>query len=74
MNREIRKQINKALEKNPVCYVLITCGQSLENGQMQVEMSYDGDPDLAAYLIQDAQRIMDLEGAEEIELGHHTQR
>ncbi len=41
-------------EKN-ACYVLITCGEPEEDGKMHVEMTYEGDACLAAYLIESAQ-------------------
>ncbi len=59
-SREISLQsIKKALSKNNACYVLITCGEPSEDGNMQVEMSYDGDETLAAYLIESAQNAFD---------------
>ncbi len=43
------------------CYVLITCKEPSQDGQMQVEMSYGGDPMLAAYLVESASSFMDVE-------------
>ena len=51
--------IKKALSKNNACYVLITCGEPSEDGKMQVEMDYDGDESLAAYLLESAQSVFD---------------
>jgi hypothetical protein len=65
MNKRSRKHLQDALNKNPSCYVLITCGQPSEDGQMQVEMTYQGDAALASYLLRDAQIFFDQE--EEIE-------
>lgn len=61
MNKRSRKHLQEALDKDPSCYVLITCGQPSEDGQMQVEMTYQGDAALASYLIQGAQSFMDQE-------------
>lgn len=61
MNKRSRKHLQEALDKNPSCYVLITCGQPSEDGQMQVEMTYQGDAALAAYLLQGAQLFIDQE-------------
>lgn len=61
MNKSCRKHLQEALKKNPSCYVLITCGQPSENGDMQVEMTYQGDTALAAYLLEGAQFFMDQE-------------
>jgi len=47
--------------KDHACYVLITCGQPSADGKMQVEMTYEGDPTLAAYLIENAQGFIDQE-------------
>jgi hypothetical protein len=58
--RDISLQsIKKALGKNNACYVLITCGEPSEDGKMQVEMSYEGDQTLAAYLVESAQNVFD---------------
>lgn len=45
--------------KTPACSVLITCGEPNEEGKMQVEMTYEGDMVLAAYLLENAQNILD---------------
>jgi hypothetical protein len=54
-------EIKKALSKNNTCYVLITCSEASEDGKMEVEMSYGGDPLLAAYLVESAQNIIEAE-------------
>lgn len=54
----------EALGKSNSCYVLITCGDLTEDGQMQVEMTYQGDPTLASYLLQGAQMYMEQEEEE----------
>lgn len=59
MNKRSRKHLQEVLDKDPSCYVLITCGQPSEDGQMQVEMTYQGDASLASYLIQGAQLFID---------------
>ncbi len=59
MKENSRKHLQEALDKNPSCYVLITCGQPSEDGQMQVEMTYHGDAALASYLLQGAQLFID---------------
>lgn len=61
MNESGRKHLQRALKKDPSCYVLITCGQPSVDGQMDVEMTYEGDADLAAYLLQGAQNYLDQE-------------
>ncbi|PCI92982.1 hypothetical protein COB11_06160 [Candidatus Aerophobetes bacterium] len=41
------------------CYVLITCGEPSADGNMQVEMTYEGDRVLASYLIESAQGLLE---------------
>lgn len=52
-------KMKKFLSDNNECYVLITCGRPSKEGKMQVEMTYEGDACLAAYLIESACGIMD---------------
>ena len=52
-------KIKDALSKEYPCYVLVTCKKPSLEGKMQVEMSYEGDPDLASYLLQGAQSVLD---------------
>lgn len=65
MKRRDEKRLKDELAKNHACYVLITCDQLSEDGQMQVEMSYQGDATLAAYILQGAQLRLDEKNAEE---------
>lgn len=53
--------ITQELSANNRCYVLITCGEPSQDGRMEVEMTYSGDPVLAAYLVESASTIMDAE-------------
>jgi hypothetical protein len=53
--RKVPPHIKRNASKNKACYVLITCGEPSEDGKMQVEMTYEGDACLAAYLIESAQ-------------------
>lgn len=54
-------ELKKELSENNSCYVLITCGEPSKDGKMKVEMSYGGDPILAAYLVESAQNIIDTD-------------
>lgn len=56
---DVDKSVKERLAKNHACYILVTCDGPQENGQMQVEMSYQGDPALASYLLIGAQNIID---------------
>jgi hypothetical protein len=51
------KTIN--LKEDQACYVLITCGQPSADGKMAVEMTYEGDPTLASFLLANAQGFID---------------
>lgn len=55
MSSPLPERVREALTKKHACYVLITCGEPGENGEMQVELSYEGDAALAAMLIEGAQ-------------------
>jgi len=59
MPLDIEKEIIDQLGKNYLCYVLLTCSQSSDDGKMNVEMNYEGDPLLASYLLQGAQALVD---------------
>jgi hypothetical protein len=56
---KISEEIKAELSKDHKCYVLVTCNDPSEDGKMQVEMSYEGDPVLAAYLLQGAQSFLE---------------
>ena len=59
MQRRMQKGVGGPLAKKPICYVLITCDAPSEDGNMNVQMSYEGDATLAAFLLQGAQWFMD---------------
>ncbi len=42
-------------DKNVSCYVLITCTHPNQKGQMEVNLTYEGDRVLASYLIKSSQ-------------------
>jgi hypothetical protein len=44
-----------------VGYVLVTCRPTAQPGRMEVEVSYEGDPDLASYLVDGAQGYIENE-------------
>lgn len=66
MRRNVEKYLKAKLAKKHVCYVLITCDAASDNGEMQVEMTYEGDADLAVYLLQGAQDFIDDEELDEV--------
>jgi hypothetical protein len=50
---------SKLCEKKHAAYVLITCDEPNLEGKMQVELTFDGDPSLASYLLESAQQFID---------------
>lgn len=58
------KELRIKEKEKHACYVLITCGEPNAEGKMSVELTYQGDPALAAYLLENAQGFID----DEIEL------
>ena len=57
--RQSKQDLRKALAEKNACFVLITCGEPSEDGRMEVEMTYEGDASLAAYLIESAQGFIE---------------
>lgn len=73
MPEDARQRLLEELAEHHACYVLITCDQPNELGKLDVELSYDGDPALAAYLLEGAQSFIDDHFASEEDLIEHEQ-
>lgn len=58
MKIDLHRDAKRALAKH-ACYVLITCDEPSDGGEMSVEMSYEGDAILASFLLQGAQNVID---------------
>lgn len=58
-NEEILAQLKKNLGAKWSCCVLITCTQPEKNGNMEVEMNFDGDETLAAFLVENASQVFE---------------
>lgn len=58
-NKAPKKKVKKAIEKGCSCYVLLTCSDPDEKGEMQVEMNYEGDETLAAFLVANAHEVFE---------------
>ena len=58
--RSTHEKIRKILSDH-IGYVLITCRPTRKSGKMKVEVSYEGDPDLASYLVDGAQGYIESE-------------
>lgn len=46
--------LKQTLSERHHSYILITCSKPASNGDMDVDMSYSGDPDLLSYLMEGA--------------------
>ena len=58
------EKIRKILS-NHVGFVLVTCRPTRQSGKLEVEVSYEGDPDLASYLVDGAQGYLESEQQQE---------
>lgn len=72
MNSRCRKHLEDTLKKKPFCHVMITCTKPSEDGEMDVEMTYDGDITLVSLLLQGAQDRIDDEESEQIPLEENS--
>ena len=46
--------IKTGQQKQPACKIVITCNEPTSDGKMDVEMTYEGDPTLALFLLENA--------------------
>jgi len=51
-------KIKKELREKNLCYVLLTCSHPAEDGKMMIEVAYEGDDNIACYLIDSAQEVL----------------
>jgi hypothetical protein len=63
---QAEQDLRKELAEKNACYVLITCGEPTKDGKMEVEMIYEGDASLAAYLIESAQGLIECNHSQDI--------
>lgn len=59
--KEVKAILKRRKKGKTICYVLITCSEPKEDGTIEVEMKYDGERWLAAYLVKSAQGILEEE-------------
>ncbi|MGK5594645.1 MAG: hypothetical protein ACSNEK_04720 [Parachlamydiaceae bacterium] len=64
-NRNPHKEFEKFFSKSQAGYVLITCGNPSDDGNMHVEMTYGGSPALVNILIHGAQVYLDEQPSDE---------
>jgi hypothetical protein len=58
-NEEILAELKRTLGAKWSCCVLITCTEPEKNGKMEVEMNFDGDETLAAFLVENASQVFE---------------
>jgi len=56
---DVLDQMKNFLKEKYACYVLITCSSPMPDGQMAVEMDFEGDEDLAALLVNNTAQVFD---------------
>lgn len=62
-NERDRSEGSEGIEQDMhACRILITCAHPSGDGKMNVEMSYEGDPVLASYILERAQGFIDTDG------------
>ena len=66
-NRDPHKEFEKTFSKSHAGYVLITCENPTDDGNMHVEMTFGGSPALANILINGAQNYLEEQPGEEHE-------
>ncbi len=59
-NCNVHEKVRRIMQDH-VGYVLVTCRPTKQRGKMEVEVSYEGDPYLASYLVDGAQGYFENE-------------
>jgi hypothetical protein len=61
IQRTPSERFRKMLDGEHACVVMITCGAPSADGNMPVEMVYEGDAGLACFLLENAQQVLGRE-------------
>lgn len=64
METDSHEDVKEKLHGKFLSYVLVSCSDPNELGEIDVEMSYDGDPELVEYLLRDAYLKVHSDGTE----------
>jgi hypothetical protein len=56
-NQILLNKIKGAVGKKCACFVLITCTEPASDGKMEVELHFEGDETLAAFLVDNASQV-----------------
>jgi hypothetical protein len=57
--KEVRAILRRKKKGKTLCYVLITCEKPKDDGTIEVELEFDGDRWLAAYILKKANALFD---------------
>jgi len=58
-NQEVLAKLKESLGSKWACCVLITCTEPAKDGKMEVEMNFEGDETLAAFLVENASQVFE---------------
>lgn len=59
MKGNIDEDIRAKLASKHACFVLVTCDPPSKDGNMNVQLSFEGDPALASLMVQGAQSYLE---------------
>lgn len=58
-NEVLLDKIKMAIGNQCACFVLISCSQPKPDGRMDVQLHFEGDESLAAFLVENAVQVFD---------------
>jgi hypothetical protein len=58
-NEILLGKIKDAIGNRCACFVLISCSEPSHEGRMEVQMHFEGDETLAAFLVENAGQVFD---------------
>ncbi len=58
-NGKIPDKVTKVFRRKVIAYVMISCGEVNSKGEMEVEMTYEGDKYLVSYMLENARELME---------------
>lgn len=66
-----REHLEEITNVDKACYIILSCDAPAPDGTMEVKMTYEGDPTLAAYLLGSACERIEEQLEADPELGLH---
>jgi len=55
----VKQLIQRLTDRKQSCWVLISCGEPDAEGDMPVELYYEGETELACFLLENAKEVLD---------------